>query len=351
MTPDWRSLRAAVPARCFAPSALRSLASLTRDLAVLAGLYALAWQAPAWSAPLFWLAQGTMLWALFVLGHDCGHGAFVRSRRVNDLVGTLLHTPLLVPYHAWRISHRLHHRHAGDVERDEGWHPLTQAQVAALSWPVRLLRFRLPLLVFPFYLARRSPARRGSHFLPWSPIFRPRERRRVARSVAACALVVLALAGAALVAGPWAVVRWYLGPYVVFVAWISLVTYLHHTDARLPWYRGSGWTFLRGALSTVDRRYGVFERVHHDAGCHVVHHLFPSIPHHRLREAAAAVRPLLGDAYVEDRRPVLRALRDGMRRCRVVPATGEVVRYESRSPDAALLAPGSGAASRPATRW
>ncbi len=350
VTADWRSLRAAVPARCFAPSASRALLSLTRDLIVLAALYALAWHAPAWSAPLFWLAQGTMLWALFVLGHDCGHGSFVRSRRVNDVVGHLLHTPLLVPYRAWRISHRLHHRHVGDVERDEGWHPLTAAQVESLAWPVRLLRFRLPLLAFPFYLARRSPARSGSHFVPTSPLFRPRERREVAFSVALVALFALALVVAGVVAGPWAVVSGYVGPYLVFVAWISLVTYLHHTDARLPWYRGEAWTLARGALSTVDRRYGLLERVQHDAGCHVVHHLFPSIPHHRLREAAAAVRPLLGDAYVEDRRPIRHALRDAVQRCRVVPASGDVVYYAAPSRVVVPLVLGSGAASRPATR-
>lgn len=27
-----------------------------------------------WLWPLYWVAQGTMFWALFVLGHDCGHG-------------------------------------------------------------------------------------------------------------------------------------------------------------------------------------------------------------------------------------------------------------------------------------
>lgn len=350
VTPDWKALRAAIPARCFVPSAARSLVYLTTDLAVLAALYLLALHAPDWSAPLFWLAQGTMLWALFVLGHDCGHGAFSGSRRLNDAVGHLVHAPLLVPYNAWRISHRLHHRHAGDVERDEGWHPLTAAQVAALPWTVRLLRFRLPLLVFPFYLARRSPARRGSHFLPWSRLFRPRERRAVAVSVASCALVLLALAVATARAGAWPVVRFWLGPYVVFVAWVSLVTYLHHTDPRLPWYRGSGWSFVRGALSTVDRRYGLLERVQHDAGCHVVHHLFPSIPHYRLREAAAVVRPLLGACYVEDRRPIRRALRDAMRTCRVVPATGDVVYYEAPVTSRAAAPYGSGAASRPATR-
>ncbi|MEW6269320.1 MAG: fatty acid desaturase [Thermodesulfobacteriota bacterium] len=347
---DLRELRAAVPARWLVPSTARSLSYLALDLAVLAGLYALAWHAPLWLAPALWLAQGTMLWALFVLGHDCGHGSFSRHRRVNTLVGHLTHTPLLVPYFAWRASHRIHHRHVGDVERDETWHPLTAAQADALPWYVRLLRFHLPLVAFPFYLARRSPYRRGSHFRPSSPLFTARERRRVAASVALCGVFALALLAFALLAGPGALLRWYVGPYVVFVVWIDLVTYLHHTDPRVPWYRGDAWSFVDGALSTVDRRYGLLERVHHDAGCHVVHHLFPGLPHYRLRAAAARVRPLLGERYRADRRSIIRALVESLRACRVVPAAGDVVYYErgTRSTEAAPL--GSVAASRPATR-
>lgn len=317
-----------MPARFFAPSTPRSLAHLACDVAVLAALYALARHAPPWTAPLFWLAQGTMLWALFVLGHDCGHGSFSRRRWVNDVVGHVTHTPLLVPYHAWRLSHRLHHRHVGDADRDETWHPLTAAQVAALPWYVRLLRFRLPLLAFPFYLARRSPYRTGSHFRPSSPLFPRRERARVATSVALCAAFALVLAAFAAWAGPGALLRWYVGPYAVFVVWIDLVTYLHHTDASVPWYRGSAWSYVAGSLSTVDRRYGWLERVHHDAGCHVVHHLFPGLPHYRLRAAAELVRPLLGERYREDRQAIVRAFVASWRRCRVVPASGEVVYYE-----------------------
>lgn len=53
--------------------------------------------------------QGTLFWALFVIGHDCGHGSFSRHRWLNHLVGHLSHTPILVSFHGWRISHRTHH--------------------------------------------------------------------------------------------------------------------------------------------------------------------------------------------------------------------------------------------------
>ena len=42
---------------------------------------------------------------------------------------------------------------------------------------------------------------------------------------------------------------------------------------------------MRGGLSTIDRDYGMFNKIHHDIGTHVVHHLFPQIPHYHLTEA------------------------------------------------------------------
>ena len=38
---------------------------------------------------------------------------------INDLVGTLLHSFVLTPYHPWRISHSKHHMNTGSIENDE----------------------------------------------------------------------------------------------------------------------------------------------------------------------------------------------------------------------------------------
>jgi fatty acid desaturase len=64
----------------------------------------------------------------------------------------------------------------------------------------------------------------------------------------------------------------------VFVMWLDLVTYLHH-------HGGEEWSYLRGGLTTVDRDYGWINKIHHDIGTHVIHHLFPQIPHYHLVEA------------------------------------------------------------------
>jgi len=40
------------------------------------------------------------------------------------------------------------------------------------------------------------------------------------------------------------------------------------------------WSYLRGGLSTIDRDFGVFNKIHHD--------IVPQIPHYHLEEATEA---------------------------------------------------------------
>ena len=85
-----QELKAAIPAYCFEPSTTKSLSYLFLDVAIVAGLYAIAHALDSWFFwPVFWLMQGTMFWALFVVGHDCGHRSFSRHKWVNDFIGHL----------------------------------------------------------------------------------------------------------------------------------------------------------------------------------------------------------------------------------------------------------------------
>ncbi|MEM6591787.1 MAG: fatty acid desaturase, partial [Cyanobacteria bacterium P01_C01_bin.73] len=111
-----KDLRLAIPNECFTPSTFKSLAYFSLDVGIIAGLYGIAAYLNSWLFfPIFWIVQGTMFWALFVVGHDCGHGSFSKYKWLNNLVGHLCHTPILVPYHGWRISHRTHHANTGNI--------------------------------------------------------------------------------------------------------------------------------------------------------------------------------------------------------------------------------------------
>lgn len=64
-------IRAAIPKHCWEKNTWKSLSYVARDVAIVFGLAAGAAAVNNWFVwPLYWLAQGTMFWALFVLGHD-----------------------------------------------------------------------------------------------------------------------------------------------------------------------------------------------------------------------------------------------------------------------------------------
>lgn len=65
---------------------------------------------------------------LWVLAHECGHQAFSESKTINNLVGLICHSALLVPYHSWRITHAKHHNNTGSCAHDEVFCPTTRSQ-------------------------------------------------------------------------------------------------------------------------------------------------------------------------------------------------------------------------------
>jgi omega-3 fatty acid desaturase (delta-15 desaturase) len=324
-----QDLKAAIPAKCFQPSTIRSLAYFFLDLGIIAALYAVAHAVNSWLFfPIFWLAQGTMFWALFVVGHDCGHGSFSRYKWLNNLVGHLAHTPILVPYHGWRISHRTHHANTGNIDTDESWYPVDESTYQAMPWPQKMVRFYGALFAYPFYLFFRSSGRSGSHFMPSSALFRPSERRDVLVSTLCWSAMVVFLAWVGLTQGLLFLATYYVAPYLVFVAWLDLVTFLHHSEPDIPWYRGDEWYFLKGALSTIDRDYGLINPIHHNIGTHVAHHIFSTMPHYHLKTATEAIKPILGDYYRISTEPVWRSFARSFWACHYVADQGSPVYYQ-----------------------
>lgn len=54
---------------------------------------------PLWI--IYAIINGTIATGVWVLGHECGHKAFSNSDILNDSLGFILHTALLVPYFSW----------------------------------------------------------------------------------------------------------------------------------------------------------------------------------------------------------------------------------------------------------
>lgn len=135
-------VRAAIPKHCFERSAARGLMYVARDIFSLATTFALfhtVWtpanvpsisvRAAGWA--LYTFIQGCFATGLWVMAHECGHQSFSPSKTLNDTVGFICHSALLVPYFSWKISHGKHHKATGHLDRDMVFVPKTREQYAS----------------------------------------------------------------------------------------------------------------------------------------------------------------------------------------------------------------------------
>ncbi len=147
----------------------------------------------------------------------------------------------------------------------------------------------------------------ANHFNPDSAFYTQKERPSVHLSNAEC-LAVLAVTGYYIHQyGLWLVFKLYLAPLLVTNAYLVLITYLNHTDTFVPHLREDGWNWLHGNLCTVDRSFGKWLDgvLHRVTDTHVLHHIFPKIPHYHAAEAFEHIKPILGEYHLRDETPIL----------------------------------------------
>ncbi|KAM7270249.1 hypothetical protein ACFE04_029463 [Oxalis oulophora] len=321
-------VKKAVPPHCFQRSVIHSFSYLIWDLIIASIFYYVATnyfhQLPAslsylaW--PIYWACQGCVMTGVWVIAHECGHHAFSDYQWLDDTVGLIFHSFLLVPYFSWKYSHRRHHSNTGSLDRDEVFVPKQKGNIRWYSKylsnnPVgRLITVTITLtLGWPLYLALNVSGRHyesfACHFDPHGPIFSSRERLQIYISDFALFLTTCGLYRYAAANSIAALFCVYGGPLLVVNGFLVLITFLQHTHPALPHYDSSEWDWFRGALATVDRDYGILNKVFHNiTDTHVAHHLFSTMPHYNAMEATKAIKPILGEYYQFDGTPVYKAL-------------------------------------------
>ncbi|KAL7269202.1 Oleate hydroxylase fah12 [Rhizina undulata] len=377
--PDFtiKEIRDAIPAHCYERSTLHSMGYVVRDVALLAGTFyafkshiipALAEYHPitrfaAWGAYSF--LQGLFGTGVWVLAHECGHQAFSPSKAVNDFMGWVMHSSLLVPYYSWKISHGKHHKATGHLERDMVFVPKSREEYSrryagGIGHDISELTEETPIATlihlisqqlfgWPMYLfsnvtghnfhERQSEGRgKGkkngigggvSHFDPRSPIYEQRDAKLILLSDLGIAITAFALWTACKTWGAANVMLWYGVPYLWVNHWLVAITFLQHTDPSLPHYHPETWTYTRGAAATIDREFGFIGRhlLHGIIETHVAHHFVSSIPFYHAFEATEAVKKVMGKHYRSDTKDgswgFLKALWRSARWCQFVePSAG-----------------------------
>jgi omega-6 fatty acid desaturase (delta-12 desaturase) len=226
-----------------------------------------------------------LLVRLFMIQHDCGHGAFFKSRAKNDLVGRVIGVLTLTPYNHWRKTHAAHHATTGNLDR-RGQGDITTLTVAEYGALPKWRRFLYRLYRSPLVLFGIGPV---YHFLiqnrlPTKAAFR--ETKAWSSVLATNAAIAGILIAAALTVGFGQFLLVYM-PVVVLAGSAGIwLFYVQHQFENTYWEGSRDWSFHEAALKSSS--YYDLPRVLHwltaDIGLHHIHHLCSKIPNYRLRE-------------------------------------------------------------------
>jgi len=280
-----------------------SVARSAIQIATSIGLYLAANGAMYWSLHLSYLLTlaltvptAGLLVRVFIVQHDCGHGAFFRSRRANDVVGMLCSLLTFTPYANWRRQHNCHHGSWNNLDRrvsntDIYSECITVEEYRALSrWgrlKCRLYRHPvvaqliIPPLVFLFVYR--------------IPFETPKSWVRERRGVYLTNIALLAVLGALVtVFGFWSVVLVQV-PVIALTAIIGVLLFsIQHRFDGVVWARQGEWNLVTAAVqgSSYFKLPRVLQWFTGNIGFHHVHHLNPRVPNYRLEACHAAIPAL-----------------------------------------------------------
>ncbi len=259
------------------------------ELAITAGALIVLWVA-------MWLSLGVGYWLtlliavpaagflvrLFMIQHDCGHGAFFRHRAANDWIGRVLGVFTLTPYDVWRRAHAVHHATTGNLDRRGigDIETLTVREYFERSWLGRLgyRLYRHPFVMFgfgPAYLflfQHRLPI--GMMREGWRPW---------ASSVATNAAITFGVGLMMWLVGPAHFLMVHV-PIVLLAASIGVwLFYVQHQFEGAHWASNETWDLHEAALhgSSYYDLPGVLRWFTANIGLHHIHHLSSRIPYYR----------------------------------------------------------------------
>ena len=270
------------------PSAVRSTCEIIVTALPFAAFWGLASLAVAngnWAGLFLTIPAAAFLVRMFILQHDCGHGALFQRRALNDWTGRVIGVLTLTPYDYWRRTHAVHHATSGNLSRRGigDINTLTVREFGSLPWTGRLhyWLYRHPFVMFgvgPIWLFlgqyRLPLGLMRSGLQPWA-------------STLATNLAIAILVGALI----WLIG---VGPFVMVQLPVTLMAstvgvwlfYVQHQFETTHWSEQKDWNFHHAALhgsSHYDLPFPI-RWFTGNIGIHHVHHLAASVPFYRLPE-------------------------------------------------------------------
>lgn len=228
---------------------------------------------------------------IFIIFHDCVHGAFVDSPRWNRNIGYLCGIITFTAFSDWRRTHTGHHIRAGDLDRrgtGDIW-TMTVGEYRACSRLQRLVYrlYRHPAVlfglgpVFYFLLLNRWPSRGAN-------------KRDVLSVVYTNLAIVLIVAVTSLTVGFKTYLLVQL-PVIQIAGGAGIwLFYVQHQFQGVYWARTEEWDPVRLAMEGASfyRLPKILQWATGNIGFHHLHHVRPAIPNYNLQACHEAIPEL-----------------------------------------------------------
>ncbi len=238
-----------------------------------------------WTGLLFTVPAAGFLTRIFLIQHDCGHGAFFPSKAANDWTGRVLGVVTLTPYAYWRQTHAIHHATSGHLDRRiaGGIDTFTIEEYRAMTpgrrWLYRAYRHPITQFAFGpafvFFVQHRVPVDlMHAGWRPW----------------ASAMATNLAVAGVFFTFGSWLGWGAFLLVHLLTVAMAASLGvwlfYVQHQFEESHWSRQGRWQRDEAALhgSSYYDLPAPLRWLTANIGVHHVHHVDSRVPFYRLGE-------------------------------------------------------------------
>lgn len=274
------------------PRIARSLWEILVTAVPFVLLWTLMWAAVSqgyWLAMILAVPAGGLLLRLFLIQHDCGHGAMFHRRATNDWVGRAVSVLTLTPYDFWRRSHAVHHATSGNLSK-RGTGDVDTLTVDEYRQKSPSQRFFYRMYRHPVVLLGIGPAY----------LFLLRNRLPLGFMRSGWRPWVSALGTNAAIGILAGVMIWQIGLWLFLAIHLPIVLvaasggvwlfYVQHQFEHTSWDDAENWSFHDAALhgSSHYDLPPILRWFTANIGMHHVHHLSSRIPFYRLPEVLRA---------------------------------------------------------------
>jgi len=266
------------------PSKARSIWQIVNTFTPYIGLWALSYYALSYS---FWLAlpvivvNSGFLIRIFIIFHDCGHGTFFSSKRVNRFWGVVTGILTFTPYYFWSKNHARHHATSGNLDK-RGFGDVWMMTVDEYLQATTKERLKYRLYRNPFVMFFLGPL---LIMLVSNRIVRRKANVKEKRSViwTNAGILLFSLAMSFAIGFKAYIIIQFLTLLIGSIGGVWLF-YVQHQFDGVYWARDHEWDFFEASLTggSFYKLPVILRWFTGSIGYHHIHHLNSRIPNYHL---------------------------------------------------------------------